>query len=290
VFLTLVLSAAVSVLLGLAGGGGSILMVPLLTYGARLDTRPAITTSLLAVGTSALAALVPHALAGKVRWKVGLLFGGAGIAGAHLGGRLSSRIPEALLLAGFGAMMAFTAIALFRCRRCDGDPSSPRTTSPAPHRIARLAALGFVVGLLTGLVGVGGGFLIVPALTILAGVPTRAAVATSLFVAALNSLSAFSGHILHVGHDPTLTVPLIAVSAIGGLTGSLLTDRIPQRTLRRALAVVVLVVAVFGAVTRCMASRTPRVPTPADAARVAERGRTEPADGQIRPDDSRMSW
>jgi uncharacterized membrane protein YfcA len=250
VSLTLPLAFAVGVLLGLAGGGGSILMVPLLMYGARLDPRPAIATSLLVVGASALAALVPHALARRVWWRVGLIFGGAGIAGAHLGGQLSSRVPEGVLLAAFGAMMALTAIALYRCRRCDGEPGCTGAASPPPHRLARLTTLGFGVGLLTGLVGVGGGFLIVPALTILAGVPTRAAVATSLFVAALNSLAAFSGHLAHARHQSAVAVPLIAVSAIGGLVGSLLTDRIPQRTLRRALAVAVLLVAAGGAVGR----------------------------------------
>ncbi len=240
------LAGLVGVLLGLMGGGGSILMVPLLIY-AGLATRSAIAASLVVVGVASLAALVPHALAGRVRWKAGALFGGAGVVGAHVGARLSARIPEGVLLAAFGVMMALTAIALYRCRRCDGDALAPHPGGPR-SRGARLALQGLAVGAVTGLVGVGGGFLIVPALTLLAGLPTRSAAATSLLVIALNSLAGFTGHLAQAAPDWGQLAPIALACAFGGLVGSAFADRIPQRILRRGFAVMVLGLVAFGAI------------------------------------------
>jgi uncharacterized membrane protein YfcA len=270
--LTLVLAALVGVLLGLMGGGGSILTVPLLLY-AGLATRQAIATSLVVVGLAALAALVPHALAGRVRWKAGALFGGAGIVGAHLGARISVYLPETLLLVGFGVMMVATAVALYRCRRCDGEAPVVRPGT-ARAKAARLALQGLGVGAVTGLVGVGGGFLIVPALTLLGGLPTRTAAATSLFIIALNSLAGFTGHLSHAAPAWDVAVPLALACAVGGFAGSIFADRVPHRVLRRGFAVMVLALAAFGAVARVQGGRShtgePRL-GPEDA---GERGRS----------------
>jgi uncharacterized membrane protein YfcA len=250
--LIVALAALIGVLLGLVGGGGSILTMPLLLY-AGLETRAAIATSLVIVGVSALAALVPHALAGRVRFRAGALFGGAGMLGAHLGARVSGFVPELVLLGGFAVMMVFTAVALYRCRRCDGQPAQV-TVSDSRFRHVRLPLQGFAVGVVTGLVGVGGGFLIVPALTLLAGLPTRAAVATSLFVIALNALAGFTGHLSHVTPDWAVLGPLVLACSLGGLGGSFFADRIPQRILRRGMAVVVIAVALFGVVVKARAA------------------------------------
>ena len=248
--LTVALAAVVGLLLGVLGGGGSILAVPLLMYVGGLETRAAIAASLLVVGASSLAALVPHALGGHVRWRTGVFFGGAGIAGAQLGGRMARVLPETLLLVGFGVMMVFTAIALFRCRRCDDAPGEIRPATP-PKRV-RLVLHGLGVGTLTGLVGVGGGFLIVPALTLFAGVPTRAAVATSLLVITLNSASGYVAHAAELEIGRGFLLALIAACALGSIGGSVVADRVPQRTLRRGFAVVVMAVAVVGFLGRSL--------------------------------------
>ena len=243
--LTIGLSAIIGVLLGLMGGGGSILTVPLLVYVADLGGHEAIKASLIVVGASSIAALLPHALAGQVRWRVGATFSAVGVAGAYLGGRVAHFVPETLLMVGFGLMMVFTGIALFRCRRCDGQVSERSVSGGSPGSPSLLMK-GFGVGVLTGLVGVGGGFLIVPALTLFAGLSTRNAVATSLLVISLNSLAGFAAHTSTQLPPAGFIVPLIIACATGGLIGSVFAERIPQRIVRRAFAVTVIAVAIFG--------------------------------------------
>jgi uncharacterized protein len=244
--LLVVASAAIGVLLGLLGGGGGILTLPLLLTVGHLGTRAAIITSLFIVGTSSIAALLPHAVRGFVNWRVGLLFGAAGVLGAQLGARAGRLVPEDILLGGFAVMMVLTAIKLFRCRTCDGDPmelASARVAHPA-----RLLLQAFGVGTITGMVGVGGGFLIVPALTLLARVPTRIAVGTSLLVVALNALSGFTAHAAHGLPDRATAVSLVFACSLGSLVGSFASDHIPQRLLRRGFAMLILVIVGVGVI------------------------------------------
>ena len=155
--LAIALAVLVGVSLGLLGGGGSILAVPLLVYVAGMDAKEAIATSLLVVGTTSAVALIPHARAGRVRWRTGLLFGAAGMVGAYAGGRVAEFIPGSLLLVAFALMMLATAVAMIRGRKSPDKPA--HTELP----VVRVLLDGVVVGLVTGLVGAGGGFLIVPA-------------------------------------------------------------------------------------------------------------------------------
>lgn len=242
--LTIALAGVVGILLGLMGGGGSILTVPLLMYVGGMGARAAIGVSLLVIGVSSIAALVPHAIAGDVRWRVGAIFGGAGMIGAFLGARVAGFIPEAFLIGGFGVMMVFTAVALFRCRTCDGDEAD-QGKAPAGGKV-RLMLQGLGVGLLTGMVGVGGGFIIVPTLTLFSRLPTRAAVGTSLMVISLSSLAGFTGHAAAFNTDARFVAGLIGACATGSVIGSVFADRIPQRILRRGFAAMVMAVAVFG--------------------------------------------
>lgn len=226
-WLVLVLALAVGLSLGLLGGGGSILAVPLLVYVAGLGTKAAIATSLLVVGVTSLAALVPHALARRVRWRTGLVFGAAAMAGAYAGGRLAEFVPGTVLLAGFAVMMLATAVAMIRGRRA----VEPR---PGGARVGWVLLEGGVVGLVTGMVGAGGGFLVVPALVLLGGLPMGAAVGTSLLVIALKSFAGLAGYLASVQVDwgPALAVTAAAVA--GSVAGATLTGRIPADTLRRA--------------------------------------------------------
>src|SRR5687768_9006778 len=124
--LALILSSLIGLALGLLGGGGSILTVPILVYGLGLEAKPAIATSLLVVAVTSLAALVFHARRGLVDFRTGLVFGGAAMAGAFAGGRLASHVPGSILLIGFAAMMLATAIAMLRGR---GDAKTTEAAS-----------------------------------------------------------------------------------------------------------------------------------------------------------------
>jgi uncharacterized membrane protein YfcA/glyoxylase-like metal-dependent hydrolase (beta-lactamase superfamily II)/rhodanese-related sulfurtransferase len=235
-----VLAAAVvvGVTLGLFGGGGSILTVPLLVYLAGVPAKPAIAMSLFVVGVTSLVGAVGHARAGRVRWRTGLVFGAAGMAGAYGGGLLGPYLPEAVLLAGFALMMLATAAAMIRGRRT---PAPGRANPPLRHVIAE----GVVVGLVTGLVGAGGGFLVVPALVLLGGLPMGAAVATSLVVIALKSFAGLAGYLSSVSVDWSIALPVTAAAVAGGLAGGWLAGRVRADRLRVAFGWFVLVMGCF---------------------------------------------
>ena len=145
------LSVLVGLSLGLLGGGGSILVVPLLTYVGGLDPKEAIATSLFVVGATSLASLVGHARKGRVQWRTGLIFGAAGMLGAFLGGLAGGHIPGAILMIAFAAMMIATAGAMIRGRKNDGGGAGSHD-----HPLWRILLDGLVVGAATGLVGAGG--------------------------------------------------------------------------------------------------------------------------------------
>ncbi|HEU5027849.1 MAG TPA: sulfite exporter TauE/SafE family protein [Spirillospora sp.] len=237
--LTLAAAVAVGVTLGLLGGGGSILTVPILVYLAGAAPEPAIAMSLFVVGVTSAVSVLPHARAGRVRWRTGLLFGAAGMAGAYLGGRLAAYLPAGLLLAGFGVMMALTAFAML----CQG--SRAQSHAPRPRPAVRTLLNGAAVGLATGLIGAGGGFLIVPALVLLGGLALPAAIGTSLLVIAANSFAGLAGHLQNVQLDWRLTLAVTGAAVAGSLAGSRLTGRVDPDRLRRVFGWFVVAMAVF---------------------------------------------
>jgi uncharacterized membrane protein YfcA len=236
--LTVVLAALVGISLGLLGGGGSILMVPLLTYVAGMDAKQAIATSLLVVGVTSTVSTISHARAGRVQWRSGLLFGAAGMAGAYAGGRLGHLLPGSLLLIGFAVMMIASAVAMLRRR-------TPITPAPAPHRtpIGKALAIGVAVGLLTGIIGAGGGFVVVPTLALLAGLPMPVAVGTSLLVIAMNAMAGLAGQVTTLGVDWKLAAMVTAAAVVGSLVGARLTARVDADVLRAAFGWFVLAMA-----------------------------------------------
>lgn len=245
--LTVTLTAAVLVglVVGLLGGGGSILTLPILIYLAGLQPKPAIAASLLVVGVTSLTGLAVHARAGRVRWRTGLLFGSAGMAGAYGGGRLAAYLPATLLLVGFGLMMAVTAGAMLRPRRPAipsplGEPQQAR----AP-RIPVIVAQGLAVGAVTGLVGAGGGFVIVPALVVLGGLAMPQAVGTSLLVLTMQSFAGFAGHLTTAEIDWSLTGTFTAMAAAGAVLGSRLTGRVNASALRKGFGWFVIAMAII---------------------------------------------
>ncbi len=241
--LVALLAVLVGVTLGLLGGGGSILMVPLLVYVAGVPTGSAITTSLFVVGVTSLAALLPHLRRGIVQWRTGLLFGAAAMAGAFAGGLVGGHLPGPVLLGGFAVMMIATAVAMLRGRR------SGAAAVPA-HAPARTLLTGVVVGAVAGLVGAGGGFLVVPALALLGGLAMPAAIGTSLLVIALQSAAGFTGHLgaAALGTaalDWPLTLTVTGAAVLGALIGAHYAARVPAAALRQAFGWFVLAMGTF---------------------------------------------
>lgn len=237
---TLALSILIGVSLGLLGGGGSILTVPILVYVAGQDPKVAIATSLLVVGVTSAAGAVSHARAGRVQWRTGLIFGAAGMAGAYGGGRLAQYVPGTWLLVAFGVMMAVTAVAMLRGRT---------TPAPGDHAhgrlpVGRIVLDGLVVGAVTGLVGAGGGFLVVPALVLLGGMPMSVAVGTSLVVIAMKSGAGLLGYLASTAIDWPLAAGVTAAAVVGSVAGGRLTSMVSEDRLRRAFAWFVAAMAV----------------------------------------------
>lgn len=232
----LALSVVMGVTLGLMGGGGSILTVPILLFVLGLDAKVAIATSLFVVGTTSIVGTIQHARAGNVRWRIGLVFGLVAMVGSYGGGIAASYFSGTILLILFGFMMIAAAVAMLRKKK---DP--PKNVTPSTWKIA---VDGLVVGVFTGLVGAGGGFLVVPALVLFGGVPMHAAVGTSLMVIVLKSFSALAGHLQHVSIDFGQAGAIAGAAVVGALLGGRFANRIEAGTLRRWFAYFVLVMAV----------------------------------------------
>lgn len=245
----MILAAVFGVVIGLTlaglGAGGSILAVPALVYGVGQPLDTAIPTSLAVVGISAVGSIIPRERRGHVQWRVALVFGAAGIPATFVGTAVGQFIPQRWLLLAFAALMVVVATRMLRggddgtgaCRTSDGHVDWRRC-------LPKTLGAGAAVGVLTGLFGVGGGFVIVPALVALLGLETQAAVATSLVVVLLNSIAGLGAHITAT---PSLDYPILAVFAGAALAASLLAGRLaprlPAATLRRWFAYVVLLVA-----------------------------------------------
>jgi uncharacterized membrane protein YfcA len=237
--LAAILALVVGVTLGLLGGGGSILTLPMLVYVVHVADKPAIASSLFVVGVTSLVGAVSHARAGNVRFGVGVLFGVAGMGGAVGGSYVAHLLPGSALLVGFAAVMLVTSLAMMRKRGGDAEGSGQVAL---PKAIAIGAAVGFV----SGLIGAGGGFLIVPALTLAGGLGMRHAIGTSLLVITMQSAAGFVGHL--VNHTPvpwTLVLVVGATSVVGSLVGARLARHVPPARLRAGFAWLVLAMGVF---------------------------------------------
>lgn len=234
--------------------------MPALVYVLGQDPRSATTGSLLIVGVTSLIALIPHARGHRVRVHQGLMFGALGTGGSFAGSALASHVAPQVLLSGFaGLMLVVALVMLARSRRgTDGSAASDPSVEPiltlrplacACPRAAKVVVTATAVGLLTGFFGVGGGFLLVPALVVALGFPMRVAVGTSLLVIAVNSATALAARASTGG--VTLDWPLLAVfttaAIVGSLVGGRLTSRVSPVHLSRAFAVLVIAVAAYTA-------------------------------------------
>jgi uncharacterized membrane protein YfcA/uncharacterized membrane protein YedE/YeeE len=241
-----VLSLLVGLMLGLLGGGGSILLLPLLVYVAGVRPDAAVALSLLVVAATSSVALFIHARAGHVRWRIGLALGGAGMVGAYAGGSLSRILPDWSLLVGFSALMVWTSIAMLRGQRGRTAPTAaPEHEQERRSSMPRVLAQGAAIGVLAGLLGAGGGFLVVPAMVLFAGLSMRAAIGTSLLVIAMQSTAGLLAHLQHGSLDWQLAAWTGLPAVVGGLVGSRLASHVPQARLRSGFAWLVLAVGVL---------------------------------------------
>lgn len=246
--LTFGLAMVIGLLLGLLGGGGSILTVPMLVYVLHVEPKLAIVTSFVVVGTSSLLALIPHARRGSVCWKSGVWFGIAGMVGAFGGGRMAAQFSSDGLMSLFGLVSLVTGMLMLLGKRDAvqgaGESGSPRIC-PLRVPVMRVLFDGFFVGALTGMVGVGGGFLIVPALALLVGLPMQGAVGTSLLIIVMNALAGLSGYSGHVTLEPSLTLLVGAGTIAGSALGAWLSAYVKPEALRKGFGVMVVLVAAY---------------------------------------------
>ncbi|MEU5906791.1 sulfite exporter TauE/SafE family protein [Micromonospora sp. NPDC047527] len=236
----------IGLLLGLLGGGGSILAVPALVYGAGLTLAAAVPTSLLVVGISSATALLPRLRAGLVRWRLAAIIGGTGAAATFAGAAVNRLLDPGVVLAGFAVLMVIAGVRMLRDTvDSGGDCALPNGGVNWRGCLPKAVGAGLTVGFLTGLFGVGGGFLIIPALVLMLGLSMPAAVATSLAIIVVNSAAGFAAHAGDATIDYGITTAFTAAAITGSLAAGRIATRLPTHRLQRAFAWLVFAVAAF---------------------------------------------
>lgn len=266
------LGVSIGLCLGALGGGGSIITVPALIYLLDQPLSTAVTQSLVIVGISSATAMLAHASGRRVRWWTGIILGGIGAAASLAGTALGRLIPADTAMIGFACLMIVVAAVLIgrtRARARDRHQTRERmlVTSGAPHEdraatpantsktanttvsplrtAAALLLTGILVGVLTGFFGVGGGFVIAPALVLILRYPMPIAVGTSLLVITLNSAAALTARVSQEALDWSIIVPVATAAVVGSVAGRFATQKISDKTLTRMFAAMLIVVAVY---------------------------------------------
>src|SRR5688572_6741490 len=241
--LGIALGFPVGIVLGLLGGGGSILAVPIFLYVFRFAFDPAVAMSLAVVGMSAFVGFLGHWRQGSVNLRVALPFGAVAMVGAFATARFAERVPDSVQLALF-ALFALTASVLMLLDSRRGvKPDAVPGRSPHFTPVLGVEAIG--VGALTALIGAGGGFIIVPALVYLAGVPVRQAVGSSLLIITLNAMSGFAGYVGQVPIDWRLVGLFTGVAAVGALLGTRLNRHVSQVRIKQGFALLILTLGTY---------------------------------------------
>ncbi len=239
--LGLVLSGLIGLSLGLIGGGGSIITVPVLVYVLGVEAHDAVGMSLAVVGATSSVGAGLNYRRGNLQLKTGLTFGAAGVVGAFVGSPLTRLLSPCVLMMTFAMLMLVVAVLMLRRKSNDVEVESDEQVLS----VWKALSAGFGVGVLTGFLGVGGGFLIVPALVMFGGLGMKDAIGTSLFVIFLNCVAGFVGHASQNNFDWSLTAKVTSLAVAGTIIGTLLSHRVTANKLQKGFAVFVLAIAVF---------------------------------------------
>ena len=235
----------IGVTLGLLGSGGSILTVPVLTYLVGQETKVAIAGSLMIVGIISVFSAIPYTRQKLVKWRTVILFGLPGMLGAVVGAWLAHFVSDAVQMLIFAALMLTASYLMFKPMEFkEGDHEH------AERGVHKIMVDGFVVGSVTGLVGVGGGFLIIPALVLLGGLSMRLAVGTSLIIIAIKSFAGFIGYLnvldaLQLSVDWNIIILFSVIGVVGGWLGHKISSKINQNQLKQGFAVFLVLMGVF---------------------------------------------
>lgn len=230
----------IGVSLGLLGGGGSILTVPVLIYVLGYPVKTAIPMSLVVVGLTSVLGAVGHAREGTVHWRAALAFGPPAVVGALAGAHLGLFVSARLQLILFATIMLMAAVSMWFGPQRWQEPAA-RVAGTRPRPLALVGMLGGGVGILTGLIGVGGGFLYVPALVLLARLDMKQAVGTSLVLIALSSASGFARYAGAIPLDWRAIALFTGLAVVGAVIGTRLARRLSQESLRRGFALYLFV-------------------------------------------------
>jgi uncharacterized protein len=234
--LSIELALIAGLLIGMLGGGGSLLMVPILVYTAKLSGHDAIRVSLVVVAATSAVAMLSHARRGAVLWRKGFGFIVSGALGSYVGSCFSRWLPSWLLIFLFSLLVLAAALSMLRKKRTE----TPKEASPK-----KLLALGFLLGAVTGLLGAGGGFLIVPVLLRFVALSMPQAIGTSLFIITMNSLTALLGHMSQGFSLPEITRYIAISSVTGALLGAFMSQKLSAEKLRAGFACLLLLIAAF---------------------------------------------
>jgi uncharacterized membrane protein YfcA len=225
--------------LGLMGGGGSILTVPVLVYALGMGAKESIALSLAIVGATSLIGSLGHFRAGNINLKIAAIFGPVAMVGTFAGAKLSVFLSGATQLILFAIVMLVAAFFMFRGRKEVAVDEDAKLNYPL------IVAEGIFVGVLTGLVGVGGGFMIVPALVLLANVPMKKAIGTSLIIISLKSFAGFVGYMDKIDINWVFLGQFTLFTAIGIIVGSYFVKFISAQKLKKSFAVFLVIMGVF---------------------------------------------
>lgn len=259
------LAICIGISLGLIGGGGSVLAAPVLIYIMQIAPKSAFAMTLVIVGITSVVGILPHWRQGNVNLKVAAIFAPPAMAGAYMGARIASLplVTPTLQLMTFAVMMLIAALSMIH--RGNGKPGellSPHhqdshdvsvsggagviaQAHPHKYRNLAIAVEGLGVGILTGFVGIGGGFLVIPALVLLGGLPMKEAIGTSLIILALKSVTGFAGYVGHVPVNWMLMTTFTIAASAGIVMGAFLTRFIQPKQLEKGFGYFVLAVAIF---------------------------------------------
>ncbi len=247
--LALIAGIATGLVLGIFGSGGSIIAMPALLYLLDVDAKQAIAMSLGIIAVTATISAFDHWRHHNVNLRIAAVFGLFGVVGTYAGARLGVLTPVVVQLVLFALIMyaaAWKMLAKKAAVNLNAAPAEPPPDEPMfGRRMAHIAGHGIVVGALTGLVGVGGGFLIVPSLVLLSGIPIRQAIGTSLAIVAAKSYAGFAGYLGAVPVDYALMASFTAVTVVSSLVGARLARRLPGESLKRGFAWFLVLVASY---------------------------------------------